>query len=162
MFDFTTISTALIGNRKRVQLPKTWSFKFQASNQSHTEFCFSTHVEAFSTYLATWQSWLLVQFWCSYGILPLYAIVTQMGSRLKRPWLQKKSENPFTVGVSELGRKQSVIPHIHLSQLQNHPLIANLLLYLEHPVTHKPQRDQHMDRGKSFNDWGRELIRNFK
>lgn len=29
-------------------------------------------------------SGLLVQFWCSYGILPLYAIVTQMGSRFKK------------------------------------------------------------------------------
>ena len=33
---------------------------------------------------------------------------------------------------------------------QNHPLVANLLLYLEQPVTHKPQRDQHMDRGKAL------------
>jgi len=33
---------------------------------------------------------------------------------------------------------------------QNHPLVANLLLYLEQLVTHKPQRDQHMDRGKAL------------
>jgi hypothetical protein len=33
---------------------------------------------------------------------------------------------------------------------QNHPLVANLLLYLEQPDTYKPQRDQHMDRGKAL------------
>ena len=33
---------------------------------------------------------------------------------------------------------------------QNHPLVANILLYLEQLVTHKPQRDQHMDRGKDL------------
>ncbi|KAH9317755.1 hypothetical protein KI387_019524, partial [Taxus chinensis] len=56
---------------------------------------------------------LLVQFWCSYGILPLYAIVTQMGSRFKKALIReeiRESLHGWRKRVKERAKRESSHP----------------------------------------------------
>lgn len=58
-------------------------------------------------------SGLIVQFWCSYGILPLYAIVTQMGSRYKKALISEEirvSLHGWRKRVRERTKRESLHP----------------------------------------------------
>lgn len=60
-------------------------------------------------------SGLLVQFWCSHGILPLYAIVTQMGSRYKKALVTeeiRESLHGWRKRVREKAKRDSSQPSL--------------------------------------------------
>lgn len=58
------------------------------------------------------------------------------------------SRPQFSDGVPPLVSRRVLETLTYLAQ--NHPLVANLLLYLEQPDASKPQPDQHTERGKAL------------